>query len=174
MFESMPNNIKVYMAYIDPNLYVSKTEEKLENEKANNKDIEEKALKAMKQFTKNKLISLFGCGGDRDNSKRPLMGEVAGKYSNFVVVAEDNPRSEDPNVINSQIEVGLKKTGTEYKLFVNRKDAIEFALSMAEKGDTFIMMGKGPEKYQEYANAEKKYFCEREVVEEWLKNNYHI
>ncbi|MBO4956919.1 MAG: UDP-N-acetylmuramoyl-L-alanyl-D-glutamate--2,6-diaminopimelate ligase [Rickettsiales bacterium] len=131
----------------------------------------ENILKAMKQFTKNKLISLFGCGGDRDNSKRPLMGEVAGKYSNFVVVAEDNPRSEDPNVINSQIEVGLKKTGTEYKLFVNRKDAIEFALSMAEKGDTFIMMGKGPEKYQEYANAEKKYFCEREVVEEWLKNN---
>lgn len=131
----------------------------------------ENILKAMKQFTKNKLISLFGCGGDRDSLKRPLMGEVAGKYSDLVVVAEDNPRSEDSNIINSQIEVGLKKSGTEYKLFVNRKEAIEFALSVAKEGDTFIMMGKGPEKYQEYANAEKKYFCEREVVEEWLKNN---
>lgn len=131
----------------------------------------ENILRAMKQFTKNKLISLFGCGGDRDSSKRPLMGEVAGKYSDLVIVAEDNPRSEDPKAINSQIEQGLKNTDAEYKLFVNRKEAIEFALSVAKDGDTFIMMGKGPEKYQEYANAEKKYFCEREVVDEWLKNN---
>lgn len=128
-------------------------------------------LNAIKKFTKGKLISLFGCGGDRDNSKRPLMGETAAKYSDYVVIAEDNPRSEDPNEINKQIEIGIKKTNTPYKLFVDRKDAIEYALSIAEEGDTFIMMGKGPEKYQEYKNGEKPYFCEREVVENYLKNN---
>lgn len=128
-------------------------------------------LKAIKKFTKGKLISLFGCAGDRDNSKRPLMGEVAGKLSDYVVIAEDNPRSENPNEINKQIEVGIKKTNTPYKLFVNRKEAIEYALSIAKEGDTFIMLGKGPEKYQEYKNGEKAYFCEREVVENYLKNN---
>ena len=128
-------------------------------------------LKAIKKFTKGKLISLFGCGGDRDNSKRPLMGEVAGKLSDYVVVAEDNPRSEDPNEINKQIEIGIKRTSTPYKLFVNRKEAIEYALSIAKEGDTFIMLGKGPERYQEYKNGEKPYFCEREVVENYLKSN---
>lgn len=125
-------------------------------------------LKVVKGFTKGKLIALFGCGGDRDTSKRPLMGETAAKYSDFVIVAEDNPRSENPMEINKQIEKGIKKTNTPYKLFVNRKEAIEYALDMAKNGDTFILMGKGPEKYQEY--AEKVYFCEREVIENYLKN----
>lgn len=127
-------------------------------------------LKAVKLFTKNKIISLFGCGGDRDSSKRSLMGEMAAKYSGYVIVAEDNPRSEDPKKINEQIEIGIKKIGTPYKMFINRKEAIEYALSIVNQGDTFIMLGKGPEKYQEYANKEKKYFCEREIVENYLKN----
>jgi UDP-N-acetylmuramoyl-L-alanyl-D-glutamate--2,6-diaminopimelate ligase len=125
----------------------------------------ENVLKVAKKFTKNNLISLFGCGGDRDNSKRPLMGEMAAKYSDLVVVGEDNPRTEDPNIINAQIEIGIKKTNTPYKLFVNRRDAIEYALSIAKPGDTFIMMGKGPESYQEYENRRKEYFSEREIVE---------
>ncbi|MBR2141117.1 MAG: UDP-N-acetylmuramoyl-L-alanyl-D-glutamate--2,6-diaminopimelate ligase [Rickettsiales bacterium] len=129
----------------------------------------ENILKAMRLFTKNRLISLFGCGGDRDNTKRPLMGMVASKYSDYVVISEDNPRNENPNDINAQIEVGLKKSTTPYKLFIDRKDAIEYALYMATKDDTFIMLGKGPERYQEYANGEKKYFCEREIVENFLK-----
>jgi UDP-N-acetylmuramoyl-L-alanyl-D-glutamate--2,6-diaminopimelate ligase len=130
----------------------------------------ENVLKVVKNFTKNKLISLFGCGGDRDNSKRPLMGEMAAKYSDLVVVAEDNPRNEDPNKINAQVEVGIKKTKTPYKLIVSRKEAIEYALSAANPGDTFIMMGKGPERYQEYENKRREYFSEREIAEEYLRN----
>jgi UDP-N-acetylmuramoyl-L-alanyl-D-glutamate--2,6-diaminopimelate ligase len=130
----------------------------------------ENVLKVTKTFTRNRLISLFGCGGDRDNSKRPLMGEMAAKHSDLVIVCEDNPRTEDVDVINSQIEVGIKKTNTSYKLFVDRKKAIEYALSVAKPGDTFIMMGKGPETYQEYENKRREHFSEREIVENYFKN----
>jgi UDP-N-acetylmuramyl-tripeptide synthetase len=129
----------------------------------------ENVLKVARHFTSKRLISLFGSGGDRDKSKRSLMGEVAGKYSDFVVTAEDNPRSEDPNEINAQIEIGLKKFQTPYKLLTDRKEAIEYVLSeVIEKGDTFIMLGKGPEEYQEYKNGERRPFNEKRVVEEYL------
>jgi UDP-N-acetylmuramoyl-L-alanyl-D-glutamate--2,6-diaminopimelate ligase len=129
----------------------------------------ENVLRVTRTFTRNRLISLFGCGGDRDNSKRPLMGEMAAKHSDLVIVCEDNPRTEDVRVINSQIEVGIKRTNALYKMFVDRKEAIEYALSVAEPGDTFIMMGKGPETYQEYENRRREYFSEREIVEGYFR-----
>ncbi|MDR0571906.1 MAG: UDP-N-acetylmuramoyl-L-alanyl-D-glutamate--2,6-diaminopimelate ligase [Rickettsiales bacterium] len=129
----------------------------------------ENIFKVSKGFTSKKLITLFGCGGDRDNSKRPLMGEMAARYSDFVIVAEDNPRSEDPNNINAQVEVGLKKFQTPYKLITDRKKAIEYVLSeVAKQGDTFLMLGKGPEEYQEYKNGEKVHFSEKEVIKGFL------
>jgi UDP-N-acetylmuramoyl-L-alanyl-D-glutamate--2,6-diaminopimelate ligase len=152
-FEPISNNIGINII-ID----YAHTEEQFEN-----------TLGIARTFTKGKLISLFGCGGERYVSKRAPMGEMAAKCSDFVVLGEDNPRTEDPAIINSQIEVGIRRTNTPYKSFTDRREAVEYALSIAKEGDTIITMGKGPEKYQEYENRRKVYFSEKEVIENYLK-----
>ncbi len=95
-----------------------------------------------------RVITVFGCGGDRDRSKRPLMGEAAGKGSDFVVLTSDNPRSEDPSLIIEDALPGLKKTGTRHAVEVDRKHAIRLALSQAMPGDMVLIAGKGHEKFQ--------------------------
>ena len=97
---------------------------------------------------KGKVISLFGCGGDRDRAKRPLMGEAAGKGSDFVVLTTDNPRSEDPLAIMNDALVGLQKSGAKYSMEPDRRKAIAFALRQATPGDIVLLAGKGHEKVQ--------------------------
>ena len=97
---------------------------------------------------KGKVITLFGCGGDRDRSKRPLMGEAAGKGSDFVILTSDNPRSEDPLAIMNDAVVGLQKSGAKYFMEPDRGKAIAFALQQATPGDIVLLAGKGHEKVQ--------------------------
>lgn len=97
---------------------------------------------------KGRVITVFGCGGDRDRAKRPLMGEAAGRDSDFVVLTSDNPRSEDPLAIMNDAMVGLQKSGTKYKMEVDRRKAIEFAVHEASPGDMVLIAGKGHEKVQ--------------------------
>jgi UDP-N-acetylmuramoyl-L-alanyl-D-glutamate--2,6-diaminopimelate ligase len=95
-----------------------------------------------------RVITLFGCGGDRDRAKRPLMGEAAGRGSDFVVLTSDNPRSEDPAAIINDALVGLQKTGAKYTVEVDRRKAIVLAVNEARPGDLVLLAGKGHEKVQ--------------------------
>jgi UDP-N-acetylmuramoyl-L-alanyl-D-glutamate--2,6-diaminopimelate ligase len=97
---------------------------------------------------KGKVITLVGCGGDRDRAKRPLMGEAAGKGSDFVVLTSDNPRSEDPLAIMNDALVGIQKSGAKYAMEPDRRKAIGFALQLATPGDIVLLAGKGHEKVQ--------------------------
>jgi UDP-N-acetylmuramoyl-L-alanyl-D-glutamate--2,6-diaminopimelate ligase len=97
---------------------------------------------------KGRVLTVFGCGGDRDRTKRPLMGEAAGQGSDFVVLTTDNPRSEDPRAIINDALVGLQKTGTKYSVEVDRRHAIAVAIGEARPGDIVLIAGKGHEKVQ--------------------------
>ena len=135
---------------------------------AHSPDSLENILKAVRQTTKGRMIALFGCGGDRDSAKRPLMGEIAGRLADFCVLTSDNPRSEDPMEILAQIEEGITTTGCDYVVIENRREAIRHALKMAGPGDVVILAGKGHETYQEIRGV-KHPFDEKVVVDELLK-----
>jgi UDP-N-acetylmuramoyl-L-alanyl-D-glutamate--2,6-diaminopimelate ligase len=106
-------------------------------------------LETVREFKPKRIILIFGAGGDRDKTKRPRMGEVAGNLADWTILTSDNPRSEDPLAIISDIEKGIKKTGAKnYKILPDRKEAIEHALSFGEKGDYILVAGKGHEDYQ--------------------------
>jgi len=98
-----------------------------------------------------RVITLFGCGGDRDRTKRPKMGQAAGEGSDFVVATSDNPRSEDPAAILAEIEPGLQSTGVAFTIEVDRTAAIRLALEAAKPGDVVLVAGKGHEKEQIFA-----------------------
>jgi UDP-N-acetylmuramoyl-L-alanyl-D-glutamate--2,6-diaminopimelate ligase len=118
---------------------------------AHTPDALERVLTFAREFAAGRLIALFGCGGDRDRTKRPLMGEVAARLSNFVVVTSDNPRSEDPAAILAEIEVGVKKVSgvaEGYVTIPDRREAIASALARAQPGDLVVVAGKGHETYQ--------------------------
>jgi UDP-N-acetylmuramoyl-L-alanyl-D-glutamate--2,6-diaminopimelate ligase len=95
-----------------------------------------------------RVLTVFGCGGDRDRAKRPLMGEAAGRGSDFVVLTSDNPRSEDPRAIINDALVGLQRTGVKYTVEVDRRKAIALAIGAAHPGDIVLLAGKGHEKVQ--------------------------
>ncbi len=114
-----------------------------------------------------KVIALFGCGGDRDHDKRPLMGEIGGRLADFCILTSDNPRSEDPLQILREIEVGMKRTNGEYIVMENRRSAIRHALMMAKPSDVVVLAGKGHETYQEIKGV-KHPFDEKVVVMEIL------
>lgn len=125
-------------------------------------------LKAVKEFTKGRVISVFGCGGDRDNKKRPIMGEISGRLADYTIITSDNPRSEEPNSIIKQIEEGILKVTKNYEKLVDRKEAIKRAISIAKEGDTVLIAGKGHETYEIFADK-TIYFDDREVAREILK-----
>jgi UDP-N-acetylmuramoyl-L-alanyl-D-glutamate--2,6-diaminopimelate ligase len=125
-------------------------------------------LKTAREYTREKLIILFGCGGDRDITKRSLMGKAAGELSDFCIVTSDNPRSEDPNLIIEDIIPGIKETNCPYVIIADRREAIKYALENAKIGDVIIIAGKGHETYQELA-AGKIHFDEREIISELLR-----
>ncbi|MGN0689050.1 MAG: Mur ligase family protein, partial [Oscillospiraceae bacterium] len=126
-------------------------------------------LSALKPFAKNRLICLFGCGGDRDKTKRPKMAAAAAEYADRLIVTSDNPRNEEPADIIKDILVGLENTNVPYDTIENRKEAIKHALMIGEKGDIIVLAGKGHEDYQILKGYKKIHFDEREIVAELLK-----
>ncbi len=124
-------------------------------------------LKTARDLTKGRIITVFGCGGDRDKTKRVPMGEVAGRNSDLVIVTSDNPRTEEPLKIIEQIEVGLKNTNCPFLSISDRREAIHQAISKAKPDDVVIIAGKGHETYQIVGN-EKYHFDDREIAREAL------
>ncbi len=130
----------------------------------------ENVLRTIKEIIKpgKRLISVFGCGGDRDKGKREIMGSTSGKMADFTVITSDNPRTEIPESIINMVEMGLVKSGSkEYIRESDRKKAIFKALDMAEKGDVVLIAGKGHEKYQEFGDHVKR-FSDKKVIKEWV------
>ncbi len=125
-----------------------------------------RALAALKPLTPGRLILVFGCGGDRDRGKRPLMGEVAARHADLAIVTSDNPRTEDPDAILDDIEAGMQ--GVPHRRIVDRLAAIHAALAEARPGDTVLLAGKGHETYQILGTA-KVPFDEREIVRRAVK-----
>jgi len=123
-------------------------------------------LENLRELTKGKLICIFGCGGDRDRTKRPIMGEIGTELSDIAIITSDNPRSEDPYMILEDIKAGVKKSN--YKLIENRREAIKTALLLGEKDDIIVIAGKGHETYQILKN-ETIHFDEKEVVLELIE-----
>ncbi len=123
-------------------------------------------LENLRELTKGKLICIFGCGGDRDRTKRPIMGEIGTELSDIAIITSDNPRSEDPYMILEDIKAGVEKSN--YKLIENRREAIKTALLLGEKDDIIVIAGKGHETYQILKN-ETIHFDEKEVVLELIE-----
>jgi len=120
-------------------------------------------LKAVKSYTRGRVISVFGCGGDRDHGKRPLMGQISGNVADFTIITSDNPRTEKPEEIVKEIEEGITKTKGKYVAIVDRTEAIKHAIEIANKNDIIVLAGKGHETYQEI-NGEKYPYDEREII----------
>jgi len=134
---------------------------------AHTPDALEKVLSSLRQLSSGRIITVFGCGGERDRQKRPLMGEIVSELSDYALVTNDNPRSESPASIISAIEEGMKSDN--YRVVPDRKEAIAAALKMAAAGDIVLVAGKGHEDYQ-IIGAEKLHFDDREVVRECLRS----
>lgn len=128
----------------------------------------ENIVSTVREFAEGRVITVFGCGGDRDATKRPIMGEIAGRLSDYCIITSDNPRTEEPMSIILQIEEGMKRTSCRYEMIENRRAAIRAAMDMARKGDCIILAGKGHETYQ-IIGREKRHFDEREVIQEILE-----
>lgn len=125
-------------------------------------------LKTARELTKGRIITVFGCGGDRDKTKRAPMGEVAGKNSDLAIITSDNPRTEDPLKIISQIEEGIKPTNCPYLIVSDRREAIFTAIQKAKPGDVVLIAGKGHETYQ-IIGQDKFHFDDREIALESLE-----
>lgn len=126
-------------------------------------------LQTAKQLSEGRIITVFGCGGDRDRSKRAPMGKIAGEYSDLVILTSDNPRTEDPLKIIHEIEAGLRETKTEYVVMPDRRDAIYKAIASAGPGDVVLIAGKGHENYQ-IIGEDKFDFDDREVAQSAIAN----
>ena len=134
----------------------------------------ENVLSSVKDFCKGRLIGVFGCGGDRDPMKRPIMGEIGVKLSDIAIITSDNPRTEDPMAIIEDILKGVKQEYGEYIVMEDRRAAIRYAMDIAEKDDIIVLAGKGHETYQEI-NGHKYHLDEREEVAAHLQEmrKYH-
>ena len=119
-------------------------------------------------FCKGKLICVFGCGGDRDPIKRPIMGRIGVTLSDFAIITSDTPRTEDPMAIIADILKGVDSTMGDYIVVPERRNAIRYAMDIAEKDDIIVLAGKGHETYQEICGV-KHHLDEREVVAEYLQ-----
>lgn len=128
----------------------------------------ENIISTVNEFKTARVITVFGCGGDRDKTKRPLMGRTAGELSDFVIVTSDNPRTENPSAIIDDIMPGILDSGCEYARIENREEAIRYALNTAKKGDVILLAGKGHETYQ-ILNEGTIHFDEREIVAKLLE-----
>lgn len=136
---------------------------------AHTPDAVENILRSVKEYTEGRLICLFGCGGNRDATKRPKMAAAAAKYADRLIITSDNPRNENPEAIIEDILKGIENSEIPYDVVADRRDAIYYGLKIAEKGDIIVLAGKGHEDYQVLANMERIHFDEREVVADGLK-----
>ncbi len=136
---------------------------------AHTPDAVENILKSVREYTEGRLICLFGCGGNRDAKKRPLMAKVAAKFADRLIITSDNPRDEIPEAIIDDILAGLKDSEIPFDVVVDRTKAIHHSLKIAEKGDIIVLAGKGHEDYQVLPGNEHIHFDEREIVSEGLK-----
>jgi UDP-N-acetylmuramoyl-L-alanyl-D-glutamate--2,6-diaminopimelate ligase len=137
---------------------------------AHTPDSLENVLRAARRITAGRLISVFGCGGDRDREKRPLMGRAAAELSNLAIVTSDNPRSEHPDTIIDEIRAGIPdQPHAELAVEPDRRAAIALALGEAADGDTVVIAGKGHEQGQEFENGRKVPFDDRDVAREELR-----
>lgn len=172
-FGVSPDNIKSALETIKvpgrSELVPNKKEMNIMIDYAHSPESLECILSAVKTYTRGRVILVFGCGGDRDKGKRPIMGEIAGKLATYTIITTDNPRTEKPEDIINEIKAGIDKTKGKYEIVVDRKEAIKKALSIAQKRDMIILAGKGHEKYQE-VNNEKIPFDEKKIVEDIIKN----
>ncbi|WP_426348175.1 UDP-N-acetylmuramoyl-L-alanyl-D-glutamate--2,6-diaminopimelate ligase [Alloiococcus sp. CFN-8] len=150
-FESVPND-KGYLVVVD----YAHTPDGLEN-----------ILSSVKELAEKRVISVFGCGGDRDRTKRPIMGEISGRLADLSIITSDNPRTEDPDRILEDITAGIIKTGSKFITEVDRRKAIHMALDTAEKGDIIVIAGKGHETYQIFKDK-TIHFDDVEVVKEYI------
>ena len=135
---------------------------------AHTPDAIENILRSVKEYTKGRLICLFGCGGNRDAAKRPKMAKAAAKYADFLVVTSDNPRDEDPEAIIADILTGLTDSDVPYKVVIDRKEAILKSMTLAEKDDVIVLAGKGHEDYQVLPGGVHIHMDEREIVRDCL------
>ncbi len=131
-------------------------------------DALENILIAVREFARGRVISLFGCGGDRDHGKRPMMGEISGRLADYSILTSDNPRTENPYEILAAVEEGIKRTKGEYVVIENRREAIRHALQIGREGDIIVLAGKGHETYQEIMGV-KRPFDEKVMVRELLE-----
>ena len=129
-------------------------------------------LNTVRTFARGRVIVLFGCGGDRDHKKRPIMGEIAGRLADYSILTSDNPRTEDPFDILRAVESGIRKTKGKYTVIENRREAIRHALETAREGDIVVLAGKGHETYQEI-NGIRHPFDEKVVVQQLLDEINH-
>lgn len=134
---------------------------------AHTPDALENVLKSMKKIAPGRVVAVFGCGGDRDRTKRPIMGRIAAENADFVIVTSDNPRTEEPEAIIADIVEGLKGTRTPNKVITSRIEAIEWAIDQHRTDDIIILAGKGHEDYQIIGKT-KYHMDEREIVAEIL------
>ncbi len=133
---------------------------------AHTPDSLENVLQTLNEIKENRIITVVGCGGDRDRSKRPKMADAAIKYSQLSLFTSDNPRTEDPKNILKDMTGHLK--GDEFKVIIDRQEAIKEAIWSAQKGDIILIAGKGHETYQE-VNGEKRHFDDREVAKQFIE-----
>lgn len=129
----------------------------------------ENILQAVRTYARGRVVVIFGCGGDRDRTKRPIMGEIAGKLADFTIITSDNPRSEDPEAIVREIEEGIKRTRGEYIIISDRRSAIEYAVNNARDMDIILIAGKGHETYQIFGDK-TIHFDDREVAMEAVES----
>ena len=134
---------------------------------AHTPDALQNVLRLAAAVSDGRVICVFGCGGDRDRAKRPLMGGIATESADFVIVTSDNPRSEDPSAIVREVCEGIPLGNTNFESIPDRREAIYRALELADEGDLVLLAGKGHERHQEIAGR-KHHFDEREVVREAL------
>lgn len=135
---------------------------------AHSPDALDNVLRAVRQFAKGRVIAVFGCGGNRDREKRPVMGRIGAELADYCVLTSDNPRGEDPMAILAAIEEGARPEGKPYSVIENRREAIKHAMSIAREGDVVVLAGKGHETYQEIM-GQKHPFDEKIVVQELLR-----
>ncbi len=134
---------------------------------AHTDDALDNVLRTARDVAQGRVITVFGCGGDRDRTKRAPMGETAARLSDYVILTSDNPRTEDPQTILADVEVGLRKINQPYLKIADRREAIHHAISEAHDGDVVMIAGKGHEDYQ-IIGSQTIHFDDREVAREAL------
>jgi len=131
-------------------------------------DALENVLKTVRETGRGRVVALFGCGGDRDRTKRPIMGKIATDLADFTIVTSDNPRTEEPEAIIQDILAGIQAAPERYIAITDREKAIAYAIENHQPGDLIVLAGKGHETYQEI-NHVKYHMDEREIVAKILE-----